>query len=194
MTKTKLRTIIKQKLGSLSKEAIAAGSGAVIRAVCAEEAYKMSVALFAFMSLPAEVQTAGLIRRALAAGKRVFVPRVAETGLMFHEISAVEDASVLHAYGMAEPPAVLPCFPACDGDAEPACMLVPGLAFDRHKNRLGRGRGYYDAFLTALRRDHPHMRCTLIGVCLNIQLVDALPVTAHDVPVDIVLTESERIA
>ncbi|RLS47119.1 MAG: 5-formyltetrahydrofolate cyclo-ligase [Planctomycetota bacterium] len=68
-------------------------------------------------------------------------------------------------------------------------VVVPGLAFDRHGHRLGRGAGVYDRFLATLA---PH---TLrIGVIPNAQLVDALPTEPHDVPMHFVTTEQQTIA
>jgi 5-formyltetrahydrofolate cyclo-ligase len=57
--------------------------------------------------------------------------------------------------------------------------LIPGVAFDRRCFRLGRGGGLYDRFLPLLRPD-----CLRWALGFNCQLVDQLPIEAHDVPVD----------
>ena len=57
-------------------------------------------------------------------------------------------------------------------------VLVPGMAFDAAGHRLGRGRGYYDRFLTA----HSHLY--KIGVCFPFQRVAEVPVEEHDICVD----------
>jgi 5-formyltetrahydrofolate cyclo-ligase len=68
-------------------------------------------------------------------------------------------------------------------------VIVPGLAFDRRGQRLGRGAGVYDRFLSTLA---PH---TLrIGVIPDAQLVEALPTESHDVPMHFVVTEKQVIA
>ncbi len=66
-------------------------------------------------------------------------------------------------------------------------MTAPGLAFDRHGNRLGRGKGYYDRFLTRARADWPGL--VALGICFSGQLVDAVPYGSRDRPVDGVVTE-----
>lgn len=66
---------------------------------------------------------------------------------------------------------------------EPAAVLIPGLSFDRHGYRLGKGGGNYDRFLS----DNPQL--TPIGVCFDQQLVDELPHEPHDVPMRRVCTE-----
>jgi 5-formyltetrahydrofolate cyclo-ligase len=66
----------------------------------------------------------------------------------------------------------------------PDVVIVPGLAFTPAGDRLGQGGGWYDRFLSAVRPD-----CESVGVCFVDQLVDSLPVEAHDIAVDHVATE-----
>lgn len=61
-------------------------------------------------------------------------------------------------------------------------VIVPGLAFDRHGNRLGYGAGYYDTFL----EQHPN--ALKIGVGYPFQVVDELAVQAHDIPLDKIIS------
>ena len=62
-------------------------------------------------------------------------------------------------------------------------VVVPGLAFDKRNNRLGRGQGYYDRFLKTLPRGVP-----TIGLAFDFQIVDTIPQRKeHDVAVDCVL-------
>lgn len=61
--------------------------------------------------------------------------------------------------------------------------LVPGVAFDQRGNRLGRGAGHYDRMLAGA----PGLK---IGVAWAAQVIDALPVEPHDVPMDAVVTEA----
>jgi len=55
-------------------------------------------------------------------------------------------------------------------------VIVPGLAFDQSRNRLGRGAGYYDRFLSSLPKETP-----TLGLAFDFQLVDRLPLEVHDV-------------
>ncbi len=74
------------------------------------------------------------------------------------------------------------------GDVDPAMLdvvVLPGLAFAADGHRLGQGGGHYDRFLPRLRPD-----CVTIGVCFAEQLADRLPVEAHDVRVDVVVTDA----
>lgn len=60
--------------------------------------------------------------------------------------------------------------------------IVPGLAFDRQGNRLGRGKGYYDRLLSGVTAPK-------IGLAFDVQLVAEVPHTLYDVPMDLVVTE-----
>jgi len=67
----------------------------------------------------------------------------------------------------------------------PDVVIVPGLAFTPHGDRLGQGGGWYDRFLADVRPD-----CRTIGVGFAEQIVDTLPVEVHDIRLDHVVTES----
>jgi len=115
-----------------------------------------------------------------ARKKAVLLPRVEGEELVFR---AVSDASQLKsgAFGVMEPdPAKCP---AVD-PREAEIIFVPGLAFTTEGLRLGRGRGFYDRLLAALRPE------TLrVGVCFSGQIVTHLPCEAHDEEVDVVLSQ-----
>jgi len=63
-------------------------------------------------------------------------------------------------------------------------VLVPARGFDRHGNRLGRGGGYYDRYMS-----HPDFRALRCGIAFAVQLLDTLPHDEHDLPVHLLLTE-----
>jgi len=66
----------------------------------------------------------------------------------------------------------------------PSVLVVPGLAFDREGNRLGRGKGFYDRYLEKFKG-------VKIGLCLNEQIKDAVPCEEHDVVMDYIITDEE---
>jgi len=65
-------------------------------------------------------------------------------------------------------------------------VIVPGIAFDRKKNRLGRGKGYYDRFLDK-------NKVYKIGVGFDYQLLDKVPVSSEDIKMNKIVTASETI-
>jgi 5-formyltetrahydrofolate cyclo-ligase len=68
-------------------------------------------------------------------------------------------------------------------------IILPALAFDKFGNRLGRGKGHYDKFLQSVR-DYNFVK---VGVCLDWQILDSVPVEEHDMPIDIICTEKQII-
>ena len=64
--------------------------------------------------------------------------------------------------------------------------IVPGIAFDKKKNRMGRGKGYYDRYLQ-------NKNIVKIGIGFDFQLLENLPVDAHDVALDIIITPNYLI-
>lgn len=70
----------------------------------------------------------------------------------------------------------------------PTLLLVPCVGFDRQCYRLGYGGGFYDRTLAALTP-----RPLTIGIALNDTRCEALPVEAHDLPLDGILTECDSL-
>lgn len=130
------------------------------------------VALYAPKST--EVETAAIAAELHRRGVRIAYPRVV-TGTRVLEFAEGELAP--GAFGLLEPTG-----PALALDAITA-FVIPGVAFDREGGRIGWGRGYYDATLaaaTGLR----------IGLAFDCQLVERIPRDAHDIGVDLVVTET----
>ena len=65
----------------------------------------------------------------------------------------------------------------------PNVALVPVLAFDKFKNRLGYGKGYYDKFLNEQKK------ILSIGVAFSFQKYHKLPVNIRDHKLDFIITE-----
>ncbi len=65
-------------------------------------------------------------------------------------------------------------------NAHKTLVIVPGIAFDKLGNRLGRGKGYYDRFLGASEM----LGCIKIGVCWTLQIIDKVPISSRDIAMD----------
>ena len=68
-------------------------------------------------------------------------------------------------------------------------VIVPALAFDFSKNRIGFGGGYYDTFLNKVREKNKNT--LFIGVCYDFQMIEEVPIEGHDITLDLVINESE---
>ena len=67
-------------------------------------------------------------------------------------------------------------------------VVVPGIVFDMRGYRLGYGFGYYDRFLSSLRKETP-----TIGLAFEFQIVGKIPVGDQDIPVRKIVTEQRVI-
>jgi len=134
-----------------------------------------------YRALDGEVPTERIRSAYLAAGARLYYPRVTGKGTLAFYPHREGDGWETGPYGIPEPsipPGVDPRLSGWD------IVVVPGLAFDRRGNRLGRGFGYYDRFLGGLPEVVPR-----VGLAWAGQLVPGVPVDAWDVPVHALVTE-----
>lgn len=157
----------------------AAASSAVARAVVASVAFSEASRVAVYAALPDEVPTRALFDEVIGAAKTALFPRCVGDTLEFAAV-ARWDALVDGAFGTLEPPASSPAEALESGDL----VLVPGLAFDRRGGRLGRGRGYYDR---AFAVDGVPFLC---GLAYAAQVVQRVPVAAHDVKMNAIVTEN----
>lgn len=137
-----------------------------------------------YVSVGTEVATRDLLSRLASLGKTLFIPYCRDMHLQLFRLRSVEEL-VPGTLGIPEPPPELQADPERQGRPEEIdLVLIPGLAFDRYGNRLGQGKGYYDRFLRLLRPT-----ALKLGLAFDCQIVEDLPRTPRDVPVDAVLTE-----
>ncbi len=138
-----------------------------------------------FVSFGNEVHTHELLRSLLAEGRHVCVPSFDPVGQRYicSELKHFDLDLREGKLGILEPrhEMVRPV-PAERLDV----WLVPGLAFDRQGNRLGRGMGYFDRLLQGGRG-------VKIGLAYDFQVVNKVPAERHDVRMDLVVTETEVV-
>jgi 5-formyltetrahydrofolate cyclo-ligase len=140
-----------------------------------------------YHALPDEADPALLLKELVTRGCHIAFPRIAGAGMKldFHLVpdDFHERGEVLRpgAFGVQEPGAHWP-------SVTPQLLLVPLLAFDSEGHRLGYGGGFYDRTLFALKNG-PGFGIRAIGIGFSGQEIASLPVAAHDVALDGILTE-----
>lgn len=127
-----------------------------------------------------EVMTGFLIEEAWRAGKEVAVPKVVGKEMVFYKL---ENFSQLEPgyFGIPEPSKEEIV------QWENALMIMPGVAFDRQKHRVGYGGGFYDRFL----EKHPDL--TRIAVAFSFQMLPEVPAEPTDICPQVIVTEKETI-
>jgi 5-formyltetrahydrofolate cyclo-ligase len=146
--------------------------------------WKNAATIFFYAPLPEELDIWPLVRDSVAAGKTAALPRFDPTTQRYVACQ-VQDISkdLSHGqFGIREPLGHCIAVPPNRLDL----ILVPGVAFDLHGRRLGRGKGFYDQLLTSVRG-------TTCGVAFDEQIVEAVPVEPHDVHLKCILTPTRWI-
>ncbi len=143
--------------------------------------FNASQAVLFFAAFKSEVDTAPMIRNALASGKRVILPKVAGKELSLFEIKDFDRDVSLGSWNIPEPHEAMPA-----RMAEVDLVVVPGVAFDEQCNRIGYGAGFYDKLLASFRG-------STVAIAFEVQIVHSVPIDSHDIPVQKIVTEKRVI-
>ncbi|MDD4293986.1 MAG: 5-formyltetrahydrofolate cyclo-ligase [Candidatus Omnitrophica bacterium] len=182
-----LRKKLLAKLLLLTNQEIKRRSKYVEKILSELPIYRKAKCIMAFFPLKGEVNLLGMFRKDKIKQFCFPVMDIAKKGLSVFKVSDIDSDFLAGPYGVMEP----------DKDKTEEIKLeqidliiVPGLAFDANRNRLGRGAGYYDRFLSHINRSTQ----TTIGVGYDFQLLEDLPThSPFDLPVDIVVTETRIV-
>ncbi|MCU0702657.1 MAG: 5-formyltetrahydrofolate cyclo-ligase [Fimbriiglobus sp.] len=173
----------KNRIAQKDKEAV---SQKICETFMKLPAYQAAKTVMWYVDAGSEVRTRHTLPVALTHGKRVVVPYcIVETNEL--ELFHLEDMSELveGAYKILEPQEDLRKLPAKILQPEELdLVMVPGTAFDARGGRMGQGKGYYDRLLARARKDAP-----LVALAFECQMFPSIPVDAHDVFMDLVITE-----
>ena len=134
-----------------------------------------------YLSLPHEVDTSEAILHAWQLGKTVVVPKISwqQRHMIAVQINSLETGFSTGASGLRNPIAGLPMpFEEID------LVVTPAVGFDRKGNRLGRGSSYYDRFFA-----NEELKAARCGFAFAEQVVESIPVTELDEPVDFLVTD-----
>ncbi len=182
MDKGILRRQMLEKRNGLSDKEVVVLSNRISNQLFRMEMFKKSMHICIYQAFRNEVSCTFICQEAYRLNKHVYTP---VTDLTAKEISFYEvfpDTEwITGAYGIKEPK------PGFHGTrlSQPALILMPGLMFDKNKNRIGYGGGYYDKYLAH------HTEHTTIALCYHFQIVPfVLPYEEYDKIPDYIITES----
>lgn len=181
--KKELRTRLRTLISSLSPEEIHDQSQQAAARLFALPEYRRSEIMMIYLSLPSEADTTPIVLQAWQDHKKVVAPQVIwdSRQMLPVEIRNLNEDIGSNQFGIREPIHGLP-IPIELIDL----VIVPGLGFDPFGNRLGRGRGFYDRFLSK-----PQFRAVRCGFALESQVVDSIPSAHHDVKVQMLVTNEQ---
>ena len=172
--KRTIRKAVRAEIAQLTDTEKAELSAQIFSKIAELQEVRQASVVALFASLADEPQTTAIIEQ-LAQSKRIVLPRIEGEEMEFYDIS-----EGLHkgAFGIMEPVATTPIEPS-----EIDVMIVPGVAFTRNGARLGRGKGFYDKYLS-----RKGFRAYTIGVCYPCQVVEDIPTEEHDKTLDRVVS------
>jgi 5-formyltetrahydrofolate cyclo-ligase len=179
--KLRLRSELRGRDHPVPADAAAAGER-ICFLLLAEPTIVRAARIALYAALADEISTRPLFEALVRIGRPCLFPRTLPTGLLAY--SRVERFAELRPgrYGIAEPVTA-----SEEGLNEADVVIVPGLAFDRKGNRLGRGAGCYDRTFPPGGLRQP----CLIGATYADRIVESLPRGSHDRVMDAIVTEQE---
>lgn len=145
------------------------------------ELFRQASCIALYYSIPGEVQTAAFLEKWFEK-KQLLLPLIVGDDLRLLPYKGT-DSLTPGIFGIPEPTDIDTTVTESDVDL----IIVPGVAFDRQLNRMGRGKGYYDRLLST-------MQVPKIGICFDFQIQESVPVEPFDRKMDMVITEKEIIS
>jgi 5-formyltetrahydrofolate cyclo-ligase len=176
-SKQAIRQLIKEQKKQLSLQEKDEFSYTIFQALAQQDVFQKAHSVLCYWSMPDEVQTHTFILDNIA-DKTWLLPVIAGNSLEIRRFIGLDNLKQ-GILGIEEP-----IGEPYDGTIDLA--IIPGLAFDRKGNRLGRGKGFYDQFLSQ------HAPYT-IAVAFHCQLINEVPVEPWDITMQQIITEQETI-
>ena len=168
-------------------------SGRICEQLMQWELFLQAKTIFFYYPLGNEVDLLEAADMAIHLGKQVVFPKTEGDRIQFYQ---VEDLSEFcEGYFHVMEPVSEKLFvedAENSADGQPMLVLVPGVAFDRQKCRMGYGGGYYDRYLAKLTEglragSEPPVK---LGIAYQCQIAEKIPANSTDVPMDYILTEA----
>ena len=140
--------------------------------------FKNAETICIYLSTGSEVETHQLVEQAINEGKTVVVPVTKDKTITLSKLQNMNNTRI-GAYNILEPTRE---HHVHENDVD--VFIVPGIAFDKCCSRIGYGAGYYDKLLRTSTKPK-------LALAYNFQIVETIPASETDIPMDKVITESE---
>lgn len=142
--------------------------------------YKSAKTIAIYKSFSSEVDNTELISKAFGDKKIIVLPKIEKSDMNFYKITP-NSKLIKNKFGIEEPEYNEENLIKKDSID---LAIIPGLCFDKEKNRLGFGKGYYDKYLE-------NSKFITIGICFDEQVLkkELLPINNHDKKMDYIITE-----
>ena len=181
-TKKDIRAEVKRCRREASAGTIRKNSEIICKQFLELPEYAASDTIFAYMDCKNEVETKSVIEQCWKDGKTIAVPKVFGEIMKYYAITSYDDLEEGY-FGIREPKHKVLKEIVC----EDGLMILPGVAFDENRHRVGYGGGFYDRYLEA----HPNMK--KIAFAFEFQMFDNVPFEKFDRQPEKIITEKRII-
>lgn len=139
--------------------------------------------LLLFASYGSEIDTSDMIGEGLRLGKKVYLPKIEGDEMQFYKIASMEELTSGYR-GIPEPSGNSELYVYREEEAERTLMIMPGVAFDPYRNRIGYGKGFYDRYLA----EKEGLKVKTIAAGFQCQMVEEIPREDNDIrPYQVIL-------
>lgn len=176
-TKQSIRKQVRRLRDQQTAVEIEEKSRMICERIAGTEQFQKAECIYTYVGCKNEVMTQPLIETAWKLGKRVAVPKVCGRDMIFGVLTNFEQLEEGY-FGIPEPTELIPA------EDEYALMIMPGVAFDRMRRRVGYGGGFYDRYLAA------HTHHMTIAAAFEFQLFEEVPWEDTDILPQMLVTES----
>jgi 5-formyltetrahydrofolate cyclo-ligase len=186
MTKGEIRIDQKKLRSELNEEQKRFYDESILQQLMDTKEFRNCKRIFTYVSFQSEIDTIDIIDKAFLQGKQVYVPKVEAQGMEFYEIKSREGL-IRSNYGILEPLGGKEnrfISAATKNHQMEHLMLLPGLAFDPHGNRIGYGAGYYDKYLAKHGADTFYKA----ALAYDFQVIESIPAKEFDIRANQIIT------
>ena len=180
-----LRRELKNKRRLLNNADVRRYSRLIAKNLWACHALSRAKRVAVYLAMPGEVDCRWIVEGARLRKMRIFAPVLSNNKLLFAPLET-QSKFINNCYGIAEPNTL--ANKLLRGQHLDA-VIVPLVAFDSAKNRIGMGGDYYDRTFAFRNRRSKWKRPLLIGLAYSFQQVNDSHASIWDVPLDAVITE-----
>ena len=142
------------------------------------------------MAMWDEISVSKIIEQAIKDNKKVALPKIDnENSVMdFYFVDSLNNVEPEKVYGILEPNSI--CEKVILSELKGnVVILVPGRAFNLHGERIGRGKGFYDKFLSLISEYKNSINLKVCGVSYSVQITKDFPVEETDYKMEYLLCE-----
>ena len=187
--KSEIRHVISDMKKNMDINQIDSLSDIITDKLIQSKEYEESENILIYVSYNQEVKTDKIINKSIENGKKVYVPKV------FHKFMDDKDVKYMEFVRITSLDELVPGFkgipePVSDEYTElnSGLIVMPGIAFDNSRNRIGYGGGFYDRYLMKHMSDF-----FKVAVCFDYQVVEDIPSEEFDIRPDIIITDRRII-